>query len=160
MDFKKLGWNNHHFPTRRSTDFFCYFSVWTDEEFGFNEGYLLFQVYWLWSSLPGTWKWSSRSSIHPINCKGTAEKRCLQYTWTHIQTDLVNMPMHLNELVSGFFFSSFEFGKAVFVSWVGGLLTMAGGTFLSCRRCSRSESPESRNSNLHLPSTNSKSNYV
>ncbi|XP_062250870.1 claudin-1 [Platichthys flesus] len=55
---------------------------------------------------------------------------------------------------------SFEFGKAVFVSWVGGLLTMAGGTFLSCRRCSRSESPESRNSNLHLPTTNAKSNYV
>ncbi|XP_069378074.1 claudin-1 [Paralichthys olivaceus] len=55
---------------------------------------------------------------------------------------------------------SFEFGKAVFVSWAGGLLTMAGGTFLSCRRCSRSESPESTNSNHFLSTTKSKSNYV
>ncbi|KAG7514665.1 claudin-1-like [Solea senegalensis] len=55
----------------------------------------------------------------------------------------------------------FEFGKAVFVSLAGGLLMMAGGTFLSCRRCSRSELPVS---NLHtdhfMPTTHSKSNYV
>ncbi|XP_060890984.1 claudin-19 [Labrus mixtus] len=56
---------------------------------------------------------------------------------------------------------SFEFGKAVFVSWAGGLLTMAGGAFLSCRRCSRTESPESISVNHLLPSgSNPKSNYV
>ncbi|XP_047443240.1 claudin-19 [Mugil cephalus] len=54
---------------------------------------------------------------------------------------------------------SYEFGKAVFVSWAGGLLTMAGGTFLSCRRCCKSKSPESMSSNL-LATTNPKSNYV
>ncbi|XP_018528745.1 claudin-1 [Lates calcarifer] len=55
---------------------------------------------------------------------------------------------------------SFEFGKAVFVSWAGGLLTMAGGVFLSCRRCSRSERDESISSNHLLPTSSSKSNYV
>ncbi|XP_040895490.1 claudin-1 [Toxotes jaculatrix] len=55
---------------------------------------------------------------------------------------------------------SFEFGRAVFVSWAGGLLTMAGGIFLSCRRCSRSEASESISSNHLLPNTNTKSNYV
>ncbi|XP_035509578.1 claudin-19 [Morone saxatilis] len=55
---------------------------------------------------------------------------------------------------------NFEFGKAVFVSWVGGLLTMAGGSFLSCRRCSRSESNESISGNHLFPTTNQKSNYV
>lgn len=54
---------------------------------------------------------------------------------------------------------SFEFGKAVFVSWAGGLLTMAGGAFLSCRRCSRSQSNGSISSNL-LPTTHPKSDYV
>ncbi|XP_041648012.1 claudin-19 [Cheilinus undulatus] len=56
---------------------------------------------------------------------------------------------------------SFEFGKAVFVSWAGGLLTIAGGAFLSCRRCSRTRSAESISGN-HLLSTSSnpKSNYV
>ncbi|KAL7397656.1 hypothetical protein ABVT39_025884 [Epinephelus coioides] len=56
---------------------------------------------------------------------------------------------------------SFEFGKAVFVSWAGGLLTMAGGAFLSCRRCSRSQSNGSISSNqLLATNTHSKSNYV
>ncbi|AWP10914.1 putative claudin-1-like [Scophthalmus maximus] len=55
---------------------------------------------------------------------------------------------------------SFEFGRAVFVSWAGGVLTMAGGAFLSCRRCSRSRLPASMNSNQLLPTVNSKSNYV
>ncbi|XP_045906741.1 claudin-19-like [Micropterus dolomieu] len=55
---------------------------------------------------------------------------------------------------------SFEFGHAVFVSWAGGFLTMAGGAFLSCRRCSRSQSTESVHANPHLPTTHSKSNYV
>lgn len=48
---------------------------------------------------------------------------------------------------------SYEFGKAVFVSWAGGLLTMAGGAFLSCRRCCGSKSSESISSTM-------KSNYV
>lgn len=60
---------------------------------------------------------------------------------------------------------SFEFGTAVFVSWAGGLLSMAGGAFLGCRRCFRSESSESISVNHLLPSTSStssnpKSNYV
>ncbi|XP_042372547.1 claudin-19-like [Plectropomus leopardus] len=56
---------------------------------------------------------------------------------------------------------SYEFGKAVFVSWAGGLLTMAGGAFLSCRRCSRSQSNGSISSNqLLATTTHSKSNYV
>ncbi|XP_029939363.1 claudin-7 [Salarias fasciatus] len=55
---------------------------------------------------------------------------------------------------------SYEFGKAVFVSWAGGLLTMAGGAFLSCRRCCRSKSSESISSNQLLPNSNPKSNYV
>nr|XP_046248796.1 claudin-7 [Scatophagus argus] len=54
---------------------------------------------------------------------------------------------------------SFEFGNAVFVSWAGGLLTMAGGAFLSCRRCSRSES-ESISGNHLFPNTHQTSNYV
>ncbi|CAJ1060658.1 claudin-19-like [Xyrichtys novacula] len=60
---------------------------------------------------------------------------------------------------------SYEFGKAVFVSWAGGLLVIAGGAFLSCRRCSRSGS-ESISVNHLLPSSSStsssnpKSNYV
>ncbi|XP_044054560.1 claudin-19 [Siniperca chuatsi] len=49
---------------------------------------------------------------------------------------------------------SFEFGNAVFVSWFGGLLTMAGGAFLSCRRCSRSQATESISVNHLLPTTN------
>lgn len=53
---------------------------------------------------------------------------------------------------------SFEFGKAVFVSWAGGLLTMAGGAFLSCRRCSRSNG--SISSNHLLPTSHPKSDYV
>lgn len=55
---------------------------------------------------------------------------------------------------------SFEFGKAVFVSWAGGLLTMSGGAFLSCRRCSQSGSSESLSSNHLFPNTSQKSNYV
>nr|XP_040040430.1 claudin-19 [Gasterosteus aculeatus aculeatus] len=54
---------------------------------------------------------------------------------------------------------SFEFGNAVFVSWAGGILTMAGGAFLGCRRCSRSQSTGSISSNL-LSTTHPKSNYV
>ncbi|KAF3690878.1 Claudin-1 [Channa argus] len=55
---------------------------------------------------------------------------------------------------------TFEFGKAVFISWAGGLFTMAGGAFLSCRRCSRSEPSPSTRVNHLLPTTNPKSNYV
>uniref|UniRef100_G3P6Q4 Claudin n=1 Tax=Gasterosteus aculeatus TaxID=69293 RepID=G3P6Q4_GASAC len=55
--------------------------------------------------------------------------------------------------------NSFEFGNAVFVSWAGGILTMAGGAFLGCRRCSRSQSTGSISSNL-LSTTHPKSNYV
>ncbi|KAK9519351.1 hypothetical protein VZT92_022087 [Zoarces viviparus] len=55
---------------------------------------------------------------------------------------------------------SFEFGNAVFVSWAGGLLTMAGGAFLSCRRCSRSQSTVSISSNHLFSTTHPKSNYV
>ncbi|KAM9848746.1 claudin-19-like [Aulostomus maculatus] len=53
---------------------------------------------------------------------------------------------------------SSEFGKAVFVSGAGGLLTVSGGAFLSCQRCSRSSSSsESISSNHLIPSTR---NYV
>ncbi|KAL6107999.1 uncharacterized protein ACO6RY_18637 [Pungitius sinensis] len=55
---------------------------------------------------------------------------------------------------------SFEFGNAVFVSWAGGLLTAAGGAFLGCRRCWRSQSNSSVSSNHLLSSTHPKSNYV
>ncbi|XP_074525206.1 claudin-19 [Halichoeres trimaculatus] len=62
---------------------------------------------------------------------------------------------------------SFEFGTAVYVSWAGSLLSIAGGAFLGCRRCSRSESSESISVNHLLPSStststssNPKSNYV
>ncbi|KAM9357778.1 claudin-19 [Symphorus nematophorus] len=55
---------------------------------------------------------------------------------------------------------SFEFGKAVFVSWAGSLLTMAGGAFLGCRRCSRPRSSESISGNHLFPTTNQNSNYV
>ncbi|KAM3876181.1 claudin-7-like [Diretmus argenteus] len=37
-----------------------------------------------------------------------------------------NASQHLNR---------YEFGSAVFVSWGGAILTLAGGAFLSCRRC-------------------------
>ncbi|KAK7889470.1 hypothetical protein WMY93_025030 [Mugilogobius chulae] len=53
---------------------------------------------------------------------------------------------------------SFEFGKAVFVSWAGSLLNILGGVFLCYRRCSRSN--ESFRVNHLLPSSNPKSNYV
>ncbi|XP_034386925.1 claudin-19 [Cyclopterus lumpus] len=52
---------------------------------------------------------------------------------------------------------SFEFGNAVFVSWAGGLLTMAGGAFLGCRRCTQSQS---MSSNHLLSTSHPKSNYV
>ncbi|CAK6958077.1 claudin-1-like [Scomber scombrus] len=55
---------------------------------------------------------------------------------------------------------SFEFGKAVFVSLAGGLITVAGGAFLSCRRCSRSSSSESISSNQLISISHPKSNYV
>ncbi|KAK5907231.1 hypothetical protein CesoFtcFv8_005104 [Champsocephalus esox] len=56
---------------------------------------------------------------------------------------------------------SFEFGNAVFVSWAGGLLTAAGGAFLGCQRCSRSQATSSMSSNNHLlPPMGPKSNYV
>ncbi|KAM3619235.1 uncharacterized protein V6R79_004929 [Siganus canaliculatus] len=55
---------------------------------------------------------------------------------------------------------SFEFGHAVFVSWAGSLLSMAGGAFLSCRRCSRSRSSESTSENHLFPPSKQKSNYV
>ncbi|XP_053720782.1 claudin-1-like [Synchiropus splendidus] len=51
---------------------------------------------------------------------------------------------YVNKIVQSFHKSQdilrYEFGKAVFVSWAGGLLTVAGGMFLSCRRCTRSSS--------------------
>ncbi|XP_006803371.1 claudin-7-like isoform X2 [Neolamprologus brichardi] len=53
-----------------------------------------------------------------------------------------------------------EFGSAVFVSWVGGLLTAAGGAFLSCRRCWRTNPPVSTSSSHFLSTNHSKSNYV
>ncbi|KAI4828622.1 hypothetical protein KUCAC02_022702 [Chaenocephalus aceratus] len=57
--------------------------------------------------------------------------------------------------------SCFEFGNAVFVSWAGGLLTAAGGAFLGCQRCSRSQATSSMSSNNHLlPPMGPKSNYV
>ncbi|KAF1385651.1 hypothetical protein PFLUV_G00110020 [Perca fluviatilis] len=55
--------------------------------------------------------------------------------------------------------TSAEFGNAVFVSWAGGFFTMAGGAFLSCRRCSGSQTG-SISSNHLLPTTHPKSNYV
>lgn len=53
---------------------------------------------------------------------------------------------------------SFEFGKAVFVSWAGGLLNVLGGMFVSYRRCCRRS--EALTSNHLLPTSHSKSNYV
>ncbi|KAM8745659.1 claudin-19 [Acanthopagrus schlegelii] len=55
---------------------------------------------------------------------------------------------------------SSEFGKAVFVSWAGGVLSMAGGAFLTCRRCGRSGSSESVSANHLFPNGNQTSNYV
>ncbi|XP_061634760.1 claudin-1-like isoform X1 [Phyllopteryx taeniolatus] len=55
---------------------------------------------------------------------------------------------------------SFEFGKAVFVSWAGGFLTTFGGAFLTCQRCSRSSSSRSINSNRLLQTNKPNSNYV
>ncbi|XP_054645128.1 claudin-1-like isoform X3 [Dunckerocampus dactyliophorus] len=46
---------------------------------------------------------------------------------------------------------SFEFGRAVFVSWAAGLLTTAGGAFLTCGRCSRSSASSSISSNHLMP---------
>ncbi|KAF7668344.1 hypothetical protein LDENG_00020450 [Lucifuga dentata] len=67
---------------------------------------------------------------------------------------------YVRVIVQSFFGSHhlhrFEFGKAVFVSWVGGILILVGGAFLSCRRCSRSASSMSPTS-LH---TNPGTNYV
>lgn len=51
-----------------------------------------------------------------------------------------------------------EIGNAVFFSWAGSLLTLIGGAFLSCRRCSRKS--ESIRSNHLLPQSHAKSNYV
>ncbi|XP_034565831.1 claudin-19-like [Notolabrus celidotus] len=69
---------------------------------------------------------------------------------------------YVSKIVSTFQVShrleSFEFGKAVFVSWAGGLLTIAGGAFLGCRRCSRAGSSESLSVNHLLPSSSSSSN--
>ncbi|XP_008328372.1 claudin-7-like [Cynoglossus semilaevis] len=53
-----------------------------------------------------------------------------------------------------------EFGSAIFISLTGGLLTMTGGAFLSCRRCSRSEAPGSNHIKHYQPSTHANSNYV
>ncbi|XP_068599548.1 claudin-19 [Brachionichthys hirsutus] len=55
---------------------------------------------------------------------------------------------------------SFEFGKAVFVSWVGGLLSLAGGGFLSCRTCWQSDASESLSASHFFPTSNQVSNYV
>nr|XP_020452442.1 claudin-19-like [Monopterus albus] len=55
---------------------------------------------------------------------------------------------------------SLEFGKAVFVSGFGGFLTMGGGAFLSCRRCSKRQAAQSISSNHLLPTAIPKSNYV
>ncbi|XP_068174564.1 claudin-7-like [Antennarius striatus] len=55
---------------------------------------------------------------------------------------------------------SFEFGKAVFVSWVGGLLSMAGGGLLSCRTCWRTGPSESLSANHLFTTSNQMSNYV
>lgn len=59
------------------------------------------------------------------------------------------MTHHLNSL---------EFGKAVFVSWAGSLLSVLGGVFLSYRRCSRRS--QAVTSNHLLSTSHSKSNYV
>ncbi|XP_076009133.1 claudin-1 [Genypterus blacodes] len=48
----------------------------------------------------------------------------------------------------------YEFGKAVFVSLGGALLSLAGGAFLSCRRCSGSSSSMSPTHLRTTPSTN------
>ncbi|KAM6921005.1 claudin-19 [Xenentodon cancila] len=53
-----------------------------------------------------------------------------------------------------------EFGHAVYVSWLGGLLTMVGGLFLGCQRFSQSPSSESITSDHLLPLPKTKSNYV
>ncbi|XP_072294399.1 claudin-7 [Eucyclogobius newberryi] len=54
--------------------------------------------------------------------------------------------------------NSFEFGKAIFISWAGSLLNILGGVFLCYRRCSRSTTPHTVN---HLlPTSNQKSDYV
>ncbi|XP_077391383.1 claudin-1-like isoform X1 [Festucalex cinctus] len=55
---------------------------------------------------------------------------------------------------------TFEFGKAVFVSWSGGFLTTFGGAFLTCQKCSRSSSPRSITSNGLLQSNKANNNYV
>lgn len=54
--------------------------------------------------------------------------------------------------------NSLEFGKAVFVSWAGSLLSVLGGVFLSYRRCSRRS--EALTSNHLLSTSHPKSNYV
>ncbi|TKS74642.1 Claudin-19 [Collichthys lucidus] len=56
--------------------------------------------------------------------------------------------------------SCFEFGIAVYVSWAGGILTMAGGALLSCRRCWRTRDSESISGNGLFPASNQNSNYV
>ncbi|KAJ0032492.1 hypothetical protein NQD34_002573 [Periophthalmus magnuspinnatus] len=53
---------------------------------------------------------------------------------------------------------SVEFGKAVFVSWAGSLLSILGGVFLCYRRCSHRS--ESFTANHLLPTSHPKSNYV
>lgn len=53
-----------------------------------------------------------------------------------------------------------EFGNAVFVSWIGGLLTAVGGSFLSCRRCWRSKATGSINVRHLLPTNKPKTDYV
>ncbi|XP_028299285.1 claudin-19-like [Gouania willdenowi] len=53
----------------------------------------------------------------------------------------------------------YDFGKAVFVSWAGGLLTAAGGAFFTCWKCWRPKASQSITSS-RIPSNNNKSNYV
>ncbi|CAL1593596.1 unnamed protein product [Knipowitschia caucasica] len=53
---------------------------------------------------------------------------------------------------------SFEFGKAVFVSWAGSLLSIVGGVFLCYRRCSRRT--DAFSVNHLLPTSQPRSNYV
>ncbi|XP_071777962.1 claudin-19-like [Centroberyx gerrardi] len=69
---------------------------------------------------------------------------------------------YVRVIVESFFGSNnlrrYEFGSAVFVSWAGAIFTLAGGVFLSCRRCSKSGSSMSQH-NLHT-SPNHGSNYV
>ncbi|XP_029906358.1 claudin-1 [Myripristis murdjan] len=67
---------------------------------------------------------------------------------------------YVRKIVQSFYgshhLSRHEFGSAVFVSWAGAILTLTGGVFLSCRRCSR------RGSSMTVPQLHAAqgANYV